>query len=133
MQLMIYIHYWLLFFKNDNFNSIQDGPFRSSSRAGGPKRPPLPKICHTYSTMMKLCTLIPYKKKNQNTGTSHDTPLEFCWHQHFSPGICKYCYIKKYRYRLHFDTLFLIPLTFFESWNDYNFDDVSKNSYSRPS
>ena len=30
----------------------------------------------------------------------------------FSPEICKFCYIKKYRYSLHFDTWFLILLTF---------------------
>ena len=29
--------------------------------------------------------------------------------------IRKFCYIKKYKYRLYFDTLFLIPSTFFES------------------
>ena len=29
--------------------------------------------------------------------------------------ISKFCYITKYRYRLHFDTLFLILLTFLES------------------
>ena len=33
----------------------------------------------------------------------------------FSPEISKFCYIKKYRYRLHFGTLFLILLTFFDS------------------
>ena len=33
----------------------------------------------------------------------------------FSLEISKFCYIKKYRYRLHFDTKFLILLTFFES------------------
>ena len=33
----------------------------------------------------------------------------------FSPEIIKFCYIKKYRYRLHFDTYFLILLTFFRS------------------
>ena len=30
---------------------------------GGAKRAPLPKICHTYPTMMKLGTVIPYLKK----------------------------------------------------------------------
>ena len=29
------------------------------------KRSPLPKICHTYTTMMKLGTVIPYLKKIQ--------------------------------------------------------------------
>ena len=33
----------------------------------------------------------------------------------FSPEISKFCYIKKYMYRLHFDTKFPIVLTFLES------------------
>ena len=33
----------------------------------------------------------------------------------FSPKIRKFCFIKKYRYRLHFDTSFQILLTFLES------------------
>ena len=33
----------------------------------------------------------------------------------FSPEISEFCCIKKYKYRLHFDTYFLILLTFFES------------------
>ena len=32
----------------------------------------------------------------------------------FSPKINKFCCIKKYMYRLHFDTKFLIILTFLE-------------------
>ena len=32
----------------------------------------------------------------------------------FSPEFSKFCYIKKCRYRLHFDTQFLILLTFIE-------------------
>ena len=43
---------------------------------GGPKRSLLLKICHTYPTMMKLGTVIPYLKKIQKTHKSHDTPLE---------------------------------------------------------
>ena len=30
---------------------------------GGGKKAPLPKICHTYPTMMKLGTVTPYLKK----------------------------------------------------------------------
>ena len=45
---------------------------------GGAKRTAHPKICHTYPTMMKLGTIIPYLKKIQNIYESHDTPLEFC-------------------------------------------------------
>ena len=33
----------------------------------------------------------------------------------FSPEISKFCYIKKYRYRLHFHLQFLILLSFIES------------------
>ena len=33
----------------------------------------------------------------------------------FLPEISKFCYIKKYMYRLHFDTKFLILLAFLES------------------
>ena len=38
----------------------------------------LPKICHTYPTMMKLGTVIPYLKKIQKIYQSRDTPPEFC-------------------------------------------------------
>ena len=40
------------------FNPIQDGLFRGCSRMMGggvkSKKAPLPKICHTYPTMMKI-------------------------------------------------------------------------------
>ena len=41
-------------------------------------------------------------------------PLSFADTSIFSPGISKFCYIKKYRYRLRFDTYFLTLLSFFE-------------------
>ena len=44
---------------------------------------PLPKICHTYPTVMKLGTVIPYLKKIQKIFESRDTPPDFCWHKHF--------------------------------------------------
>ena len=55
---------------------------------GGPKRPlpPLPKICHTYPSMVKLGTVIPYLKKIQKIYKSCDTPPEFYWHQYFFNG-----------------------------------------------
>ena len=58
------------------FNPVQDGYFR----------PPLPKICHTYPTMMKHTTVIPYLKKIQKTYQSRDAPLTFCWDQHSFTG-----------------------------------------------
>ena len=48
------------------FNLIQDGPFWGCSRMrGGKKKSPLPKIRHTYPTMMKLSTAITYLKNTQ--------------------------------------------------------------------
>ena len=44
---------------------------------GGAKRP-LPKFCHTYPTMMKLGTAVPYLRKIQKRLESHDAPLDFC-------------------------------------------------------
>ena len=49
-----------------NLSTIQDGPFWGCSRMRGrPKRLIVPKICHTYPTMMTLGTIIPYLKKIQ--------------------------------------------------------------------
>ena len=62
---------------------IQNGPLRDCSRIGERQKGPLPKICHTYSAMMKFDTVIPYLNKIQKKYKSHDTLLEFCWHQHF--------------------------------------------------
>ena len=62
-------------------NPIQDRPFCGSSLNGGKKgvtKMSHSKICHTYPTMMKLGTLIPYIKKIQQIYKSRDTPLEFC-------------------------------------------------------
>ena len=47
------------------------------------KKAPLPKICQTYPTMMKLSTVIPYLRKTQKMYKSRDTSLDFCWNQHF--------------------------------------------------
>ena len=69
----------------------------------GIKRPPFPNIFHIYSIMMKLGTVMIYLMKIWKIYKSCDTPLEFCWHQYFSLE-SKFCYIKKYRYRLNFDT-----------------------------
>ena len=65
--------------------------------------------------MMKLGTVIPYLEEIQKIYESRETPSEFCWHQHFSPEISEFCYVKKYRYRLHFHASFRILLTFLES------------------
>ena len=76
---------------------------------------PLPKICHTYPVVMKLGTVIPYLKKIKKNMNHVTHPLISADISSFSLKIRKLCYIKKYRYRLHFDTQFLIVLTFSES------------------
>ena len=43
--------------------------FFGAAHGWGAKKDPLPKICHTYPTIMKLGTVI---------HESSDTPLEFC-------------------------------------------------------
>ena len=54
------------------------GIFGAAHGWGGAKRSPLLKLCHTYRTMMKLGTVIPYLKKIQKIYESRDTPPEFC-------------------------------------------------------
>ena len=95
MTLSISSIFYVLIFYFLFFNPIQD---RLKS-----------KICHTYSKMVKLGTIIPYLKKIQKIYNLHKTPLEFWWHQHFFTwNHFFFCCIKKYRYRLHFNTSFLI-------------------------
>ena len=59
---------------------MQDGLFPGHLRMkkGERIKAPLFKICHTYPTMMKLGTVIPYPKKIQKIYESRDIPLEFC-------------------------------------------------------
>ena len=59
-------------------NPIQDGYFWGYSRMGVAKKAPLPKICHTYPTMMKLGTVIPYLKKIRKIYQSRDKPPDLC-------------------------------------------------------
>ena len=81
------------------------GFFGAAHGWGEPKRLLFAKICHTYSTMMKLGSVIPYIKKIQKIYESRDThPLSSAGIGIFSPEISKFCYIKKYRYRSYFDT-----------------------------
>ena len=126
------------------FNTNQDRLFRGCSRmrgwgAGCKKALPVPKICHTYPAMLKLGTVIPYLKKIKNTKEGQKNiwvpwrTLKFCWYQHFLPKITIFCYIKKYRCRLHFDSFnFYWVCEDCLNKHSYNFDDVNKNGYPRP-
>ena len=60
-----------------NLNHIQEGVFSGLVTYVGTKRFSLPKICHTYPTIMKLDTDIPYLKKIQKIYKSFDTSLHF--------------------------------------------------------
>ena len=48
----------------------------------------------------------------------------------FSPEISKFCSVKKYRYRFHFGTLFLILLTFFGSLKIVLIDMITNSMMS---
>ena len=97
-------------------NFFQDGLFWGCSRMGtDAKRPLLPKICHTYPTMMKLGTVDSYINKIQNYLNHVTHSISFADMSIFSPEISNFCYIKKHICTFHFNTLFLILLTFFES------------------
>ena len=111
-------------------SSLLFNPIQGCSWMGG-KKAPLPKICHTYPTMRKLGSVTPYLKKIQKLYKSRDRPTEFCRHRHFSPGIRKFCYVKKSICRFYLDTRFLILLNI--NKHDHSFDDVRKNGYPRPS
>ena len=78
------------------------------------KGPPLPKIRYTYPTMMKLGTVIPNLKKIVKIYKYMTHPLTSAGISIFLPEIRNICCIKKYNYRLHHNTYFLIILTLFE-------------------
>ena len=80
---------------------------------GGQKDPTLPKICHTYPTMMKLDSYTLPIDDAENIRITWQSPWVLLTSA-FLPKISKFCYIKKYWYRLHFDTLFPILLTVLE-------------------
>ena len=63
--------------------------------------PPLPKMCHTYLAMMKLGSYALPKEDPKNDVTHALSSADISI---FSPEISKFCYIKKYRYRLNFST-----------------------------
>ena len=55
-----------------------------------------------YFQSKKLSRGYEWVKKISKNYKSSDKALGFCWYQHFLPEISKFCYILKYRYRLHF-------------------------------
>ena len=107
---------------------------------GRPKRPPpLPKICRSYSTIMKLGTVTPYLEKIQKLYELRDTLFEFCWHQHFVTGNQEILLYQEIQIEIPFRYVVSNSSNF--SWifkncfnkHGHNFDDDSKNGYVRPS
>ena len=95
----------LTLFRMDLFELLTDG-----GRGKGPPSPwNLSHISYGDATWQSY-TL---STKNPKTNKSCDTPFGIWWHQHFSTETINFCYIKKYCYRLHVDTNFLICLTCF--------------------
>ena len=94
--------------KTQNFNPIQDGLSWACSwigeGGGGGKVPPsLKSVTHIlqWSNLAQLYLTQRSSKKYMNHVTH---PLSSADISIFSPEISKFCYIKKYRYRLYFDT-----------------------------
>ena len=79
---------------------------KENGGGGGEKDPHYLKICHACSTIMKLGTVIPFLKKIKKKILELLDTLIVCSAgiSIFSSEVCKFCYIKKYRYRLYFDT-----------------------------
>ena len=85
---------------------------------------PLPKICHTYPPMMKLCTVIPYLKSIKKI--NHVThPMSSANISNFSTKITNFCYINKYRYRFYFNIWLPILLSFLKSLKVFSINMVA--------
>ena len=81
---------------------------------GAKKAPPLKSVSHiSYNDETWQLYLTQRRSKKYMSYVTYS--LSSADISIFSPGIDKFSYIKKYRYRLHFNTLFLFILTFLES------------------
>ena len=84
---------------------MQNGSFGGCSRMGGGQQGHLPKTCHTYSTLKKLGTVIPYLKKVQKIIAHVTHPFSSADISMSSPKISNFCYIKKCGYGSHFKNI----------------------------
>ena len=90
------------------------GTLGVAHRWAGGKKAPLLKVCHTYPTIMTLCSYTLPKEDPKNISITWHIPWVLLTSTLFHQKSANFCYIKKYRYRLHFDTWFLILL--FSIW-----------------
>ena len=84
-------------------NPIQDEHFRGCSRMEGAKSPPSLKSLTHILQWWNLAQLYLTWRRSKKYVTHVTHPLSFADITIFSPGISKFCYIKKYRHRLHFN------------------------------
>ena len=120
------------------FTLFRMGIFGAAHGWEGPKRPPLPKICHTYPTVMKLGTVIPYLKKIWKIYESRGTPWVLVTSAFIhrksanfviSRNIDIDCILVHSFYFVNFSW---VLKDFFDK-PGFSFEDVSKNCYPRPS
>ena len=98
----------LTLFRMYIFGLLTDG-------GGGTKRPPSLKYLTHILQWWNLAQLHLTIEDPKKIWITWHTPWLLLTSVFFSPEISKFCYIKKYRYRLHFSTKFLIILDFLES------------------
>ena len=94
-------------FRTLSFNSIQDGSFRGCSLIGGGGKKPLPPYLKAVIDILQwwnLAQLYLIFKRSSKYMIHVTHPLSSADISNFSPEISKFCYIKKYMYRLHLDT-----------------------------
>ena len=104
---------------------------------GGGQKVPLSSFAH----ILQLWNLavIPYLKKIYNIYESSDTLLEFCWNQHFFNGNQEILLYQEIQICIMFwciiSNSFNFSWVFKDCFNKYgyNFDEVSKNGYTRHS
>ena len=120
--------------KPNLIDHIQDGSFRGCSPKGKSQKDLIPKSSHTYLTMMKLITVIPYLKRSKkfmNHVTYHRSSAVHFFTR--NQQILLYQKIQIYIsfwYIISNSFNFFDKIKFFFDKHAYNFDDVSKNGSS---
>ena len=92
--------------KKDDFNPVQDGLLRGCSlmEGGRAKRPPSLKPVTHILQWWNFAQLYLTQRRFKNYVNHVTYHLSSADISIFSPVISKFCYMKKYRYRLYFDT-----------------------------
>ena len=92
--------------KKDDFNPVQDGLLRGCSlmEGGRAKRPPSLKPVTHILQWWNFAQLYLTQRRSKKYMNHVTHPLSSADISIFSPKISKFCYIKKYRFRLDFDT-----------------------------